>query len=139
MKTTATTTTTCGGGSSLIIKLTLWQRFLYFLGVGRSPAERTRYNASRPLPVLGGVSTGEIQFLQRARGPLAKTQLCWYWLSEYFIREHLSGSTGKVGPPIISRSIQFLGDGMIFYNHARKIMFVPCMYTTWVDLKMNFP
>ena len=32
---------------------------------------------------------------------------------------------GKVGPPIISRLVQFLSDGMIYYNHARKIMFTP--------------
>lgn len=60
-----------------------------------------------------------------ARGPLAKTQLCLYWLSEFVIREHLNGSTGKVGPPIISRIVQFLSDGMLFYNSARKIMFIP--------------
>lgn len=70
-------------------------------------------------------SDAEIRFLQMARGASAKTQLCWYWLSEFVIREHLNGSTGKVGPPIISRIIQFLGDGMIYYNHARKIMFIP--------------
>ena len=29
------------------------------------------------------------------------------------------------GPPIISRVHQFLSDGMVFYNHARKIMFIP--------------
>lgn len=58
-------------------------------------------------------------------GPSAKTQLCWNWISEFIIREHLAGRTGAVGPPIISRIIQFLGDGMIFYNHARKIMFIP--------------
>jgi len=96
-----------------------------FLGMGRSPAEQTRYNAGRPLPVIGGVSDGEIRFLQMARGPYAKTQLCWNWLSEFCIREHLAGSMGNVGPPIISRVIQFLGDGMIYYNHARKIMYIP--------------
>jgi hypothetical protein len=37
----------------------------------------------------------------------------------------LSGSLGEVAPPIISRLIQFLSDGMIFYNHARKTMFIP--------------
>mmetsp|Transcript_93530 Transcript_93530/g.270216 ORF Transcript_93530/g.270216 Transcript_93530/m.270216 type:complete len:719 (-) Transcript_93530:155-2311(-) len=96
-----------------------------FLGMGRSPKEQTKYNAGRPLPVLGGVSDAEIRFLQLARGPYAKTQLCWNWLSEFMMREHLAGSMGKVGPPIVSRCIQFLGDGMIFYNHARKIMFIP--------------
>jgi predicted membrane chloride channel (bestrophin family) len=101
------------------------KNILTFIGMGRSPKEQTRYNASRPLPVLGGVSDAEIKFLQMARGPYAKTQLCWNWLSEFIIREHLAGSMGAVGPPIISRIIQFLGDGMIYYNHARKIMFIP--------------
>ena len=103
----------------------LIKSFWYFLGTARNPAERTKYNASRPLPVIGGVSEGEIHLLQMARGPYAKTQLSWMWLSEFIIREHLAGSTGRVGPPIISRIIQFLGDGMIYYNHARKIMFIP--------------
>lgn len=100
-------------------------RVFNFLGIGRTPRQRTRYNASRPLPVIGGVSVAEIAFLQRARGPGAKTQLCWSWLSEFIIREHLAGSLGDVGPPIISRTMQFLGEGMTHYNHARKIMFTP--------------
>jgi hypothetical protein len=97
----------------------------YLSGLDRSPAMRTAHNASRPLPVLGGVSDNEIAFLQRARGPSAKVTLAWNWLSEFIIREHLSGSLGEVAPPIISRLIQFLSDGMIFYNHARKTMFIP--------------
>jgi predicted membrane chloride channel (bestrophin family) len=101
------------------------QKVVSFFGFGPTPDQRTRYNAARPLPIVGGVSEGEIQFLQMARGPYAKTQLTWSWLSEFIIREHLAGSTGRVGPPIISRIIQFLGDGMIYYNHARKIMFIP--------------
>jgi hypothetical protein len=32
-----------------------WHAFSYFMGKGRSPEEQTRYNAARPLPVLGGV------------------------------------------------------------------------------------
>eukprot|EP00978_Attheya_sp_CCMP212_P008998 scaffold21187_cov54-Attheya_sp.AAC.3 len=98
-------------------------RFLF--SYDRSPKSRTRYNASRPMPVLGGVSENEIAFLQRAKGPSAKVTLVWMWLSEFIIREHLAGSTGDVGPPIISRLIQFLSDGMIYYNHARKIMYIP--------------
>jgi hypothetical protein len=101
-----------------------FENFLLFLGFGRSPEQRTRYNASRPLKVIGGVSDAEIRFLQMARGSYAKTQLAWNWLSEFIVREHLAGSLGKVGPPIISRIFQFLGDGMIYYNHARKIMFI---------------
>mmetsp|Transcript_4193 Transcript_4193/g.6288 ORF Transcript_4193/g.6288 Transcript_4193/m.6288 type:complete len:582 (-) Transcript_4193:138-1883(-) len=97
----------------------------YWLGMDRTPEMRTKYNASRPLLVIGGVSENEIAFLQRAKGPSAKVTLAWNWLSEFIMREHLAGSLGKIGPPIVSRIIQFLSDGMIFYNHARKIMYIP--------------
>ncbi len=103
----------------------IWNTIRYIFGFDRTPTTRTKHNALRPLPVLGGVSDNEIAFLQRARGPSAKTTLAWHWLSEFIIREHLAGSTGAVAPPIISRLIQFLSDGMIFYNHARKTMFIP--------------
>jgi len=96
-----------------------------FLGVGLSAEQRSKHNAAQPLPVIGGVSDAEIRFLQMAKGPYAKTQLCFNWLSEFIVREHLAGTLGEVGPPIISRVFQFLGDGMIYYNHARKIMFIP--------------
>eukprot|EP00550_Attheya_septentrionalis_P000548 CAMPEP_0198283316 /NCGR_PEP_ID=MMETSP1449-20131203/2955_1 /TAXON_ID=420275 /ORGANISM="Attheya septentrionalis, Strain CCMP2084" /LENGTH=647 /DNA_ID=CAMNT_0043979897 /DNA_START=270 /DNA_END=2213 /DNA_ORIENTATION=- len=85
----------------------------------------TKYNATRPLLVLGGVSDAEILFLQRAKGPSAKTALAHFWLTEFMTREHLAGSMGTVGPPIVSRLHQFLSDGMIFYNHARKITVTP--------------
>ena len=103
----------------------LYKTILFFIGFARSPVERTQYNALRPLPVVGGVSDNEIRFLQMARGPSAKTELCWSWLTEFITREHLAGSLGDVGPPIISRLSQFLSDGMLFYNDARKIMFIP--------------
>jgi len=106
-------------------KYTLATISRYLLGTDRTPEARTQYNASRPLPVLGGVSDSEIYFLQMARGPNAKVQLCWQWLSEFIIREHLTGSLGEVGSPIISRVMQFLGDGMLHYNQARKVMFIP--------------
>ena len=78
----------------------------------------------RPLPVLGGVSDAEIHMLQLARGPLAKTQLCWSWLSEFINRESNEGSTGNCGQALFSRVNQFLSDGMLNYNDARKIMFI---------------
>jgi hypothetical protein len=96
-----------------------------FLGIGRNAEQRSKYNSRRPLSVLGGVSDSEIKFLQMARGKYAKTQLCFGWLSEFITREHLNGMLGEVGPPIISRTIQFMGDGMFHYNQARKIMFIP--------------
>jgi len=97
----------------------------YWFGMDKTQKARTEFNRTRPMPVLGGVSENEIAFLQKARGASAKTTLAWSWLSEFIIREHLAGSLGAVGPPIISRIFQFLSDGMIFYNHARKIMFIP--------------
>ena len=97
----------------------------YLVGMDQTKGERTIYNAARPMLVLGGVSDNEIAFLQRARGPYAKTQLVWSWLSDFVVREHMAGSMGKVAPPNISRIVQFLSDGILHYNHARKIMFTP--------------
>jgi len=97
----------------------------FWCGYTRTPTARARHYASRPMPVIGGVSDAEIAFLQKARGPSAKVNLCWHWLSEFIIREHIAGTLGAVGPPIVSRIFQFLSDGMIHYNHARKIMFIP--------------
>jgi len=97
----------------------------YLFGFDRTAQNRTRYNALRPLPVLGGVSKNEIKFLQRAKGPSAKVALAHGWLSEFIVREDLAGSLGEVGAPIISRVMQFLSDGMVSYNHCRKTMFIP--------------
>eukprot|EP00978_Attheya_sp_CCMP212_P035867 scaffold158578_cov24-Attheya_sp.AAC.1 len=72
-----------------------------------------------------GVSDAEISFLQRAKGPAAKMALAHFWFAEFMTREHSAGSMGIVGPPIVSRLHQFLSDGMIFYNHARKITVTP--------------
>lgn len=99
--------------------------FKYLFGCDRSPASRTRYNAARPLQVLGGVSPNEIKFIQRAKGPSAKVALCTGWLAEFIIREERAGTLGHIGPPIISRVMQFLSDGSIYYNHARKTVFIP--------------
>ena len=86
---------------------------------------RTLYNAARPFRVVGGVSDAEIELLQAARGPLAKVALVSMWLQEFISREHLAGSTGKVAPPIISRLYQFTSDGMLGYNQARRIAYIP--------------
>lgn len=97
----------------------------YIVHAEHTPEKRTAHNASRPLPVLGGVSDTEYAFLERAKGPSAKVNLAANWLIEFIQREQLEGSLGEVGPPIISRIHQFLSDGMISYNHARKTMFIP--------------
>lgn len=112
-------------GSDRSFQANFMDALRYMFGFERTLEERTKFNIRRPFPVIGGVSKNEIQFLQRAKGPSARVTLCWHWLSEFIIREHLAGSLGAVGPPIISRIFQFLSDGMIFYNHARKIMFIP--------------
>lgn len=102
-----------------------WTIFKYLIGSTRTPAARTLYNAARPFRVIGGVSDAEIELLQSARGALAKVALCTMWLQEFFTREYLNGSTGKVAPPIISRLYQFVSDGNLGYNQARKIAYVP--------------
>jgi predicted membrane chloride channel (bestrophin family) len=102
-----------------------WTILRYIMGATRTPAHRTLYNAARPFRVMGGVSDAEIELLQAARGPLAKVALCTMWLQEFMTRESLHGSTGAVAPPILSRLYQFVSDGMIGYNQARKVAYIP--------------
>lgn len=97
----------------------------YILGLTRTDKARTLYNAARPFRVIGGVSDAEIELLQSARGSMAKVALTSMWLHEFITREYLAGSTGKVAPPIISRLYQFVSDGLLGYNHARKIAYTP--------------
>lgn len=89
------------------------------------PGIRKCQHASRPIPVLGGVSQNEILFLEKAKGPSAKVQLAWSWFSEFMTREDLAGSFGGIGSPIISNIHASLSEGMAHYNHCRKIMFMP--------------
>ena len=89
-----------------------WEAFYHVFGISRSDRHRTLYNASRPFRVIGGVSDEEIEMLHLARGPYAKTALCFMWLQEFFTREHLAGGTGPVHAAIISRLHQFSSDGM---------------------------
>jgi predicted membrane chloride channel (bestrophin family) len=98
-------------------------RFLF--GRSRNQKAQTLYNAARPFRVVGGVSDSEIEMLQAARGPLAKVALCSMWLQEFISREYMAGSTGNVAPPIISRLYQYVSDGMLGYNQARKIAYIP--------------
>jgi len=98
----------------------------HWLGLDRYPDWRSKYNAARPLLVLGGVSNSEIQFLQMAKGPHAKAALALGWLKEFIIREHLEGSLGsEVHPAFISHVANHLSDGMMHYHQARKIMYIP--------------
>jgi hypothetical protein len=98
----------------------------YFLAMDATPKSRTRFNAiARPLLVIGGVSYAELIYIRHARGPYAKTQLVYSWLSDLILREHLAGNMGNIAPPIITRVIQFLSDGMSAYNHALKITYIP--------------
>jgi predicted membrane chloride channel (bestrophin family) len=97
----------------------------YLIGRSRNQKAQTLYNAARPFRVVGGVSDAEIEMLQAARGPLAKVALCSMWLQEFISREYMAGSTGNVAPPIISRLYQCVSDGMLGYNQARKIAYIP--------------
>lgn len=114
---------------------TVWTVIYFVLGLSRSEKHRTLYNAARPLTVLGGVSDEEVMLLQNARGPYAKTALCFMWLQEFISRETLNGSTGDINGAILSRLFQYQSDGMVGYNAARKISYVrkfgKCLTTLW--------
>ncbi|KAL3796753.1 hypothetical protein HJC23_010900 [Cyclotella cryptica] len=97
----------------------------YIFDISRTPKERAAYNMARPFHVIGGVSEREAYLLQQARGALAKVALVNMWFNEFVIREHLHGSTGNVGPPIISRVQQYQSDGFLWYNSARKLSYIP--------------
>ena len=99
-----------------------WRWFYFCLGLSRSAKRRTMYNAARPFGVLGGVSDGEIQALQNARGPYAKVALVNMWLQEFITRETLAGSTGDVPAPLLSRIHQFISDGIISYNQGKRMI-----------------
>jgi hypothetical protein len=103
----------------------VFRNIRYVLDISRTPQERAAYNMSRPFPVIGGVSEREAKFLQQARGAPAKVSLVNLWFNEFVIREHLHGSTGIVGPPILSRVQQFQSDGFMWYNSARKLSYIP--------------
>mmetsp|Transcript_19794 Transcript_19794/g.28710 ORF Transcript_19794/g.28710 Transcript_19794/m.28710 type:complete len:410 (-) Transcript_19794:210-1439(-) len=94
----------------------------------RNAKTTTLYNAARPFRVLGGVSDAEIQLLQNARGPSAKVALVSFWVQEFIARETMNGSVGNVSGPIISRLTQEISDGMLLYNQARKIAYIPFPY-----------
>jgi len=101
-------------------------KWIYFcLGLTRTERHRTLYNFARPFAVLGGVSDAEVQMLHEAQGPYAKVAMCSMWVQEFLSREYLDGSTGNVAPPILSRLYQYLSDGVVGYNQARKVAFVP--------------
>jgi len=104
------------------------QVFQFIFSINRFKDQNKKFCFDRPMCVLGGISKNELAALRRARGPSAKITLVWYWLSEFITREHLAGTLGIVGSPIVSRVHQFLSDGMTQYNIARKIMFVPFPY-----------
>jgi predicted membrane chloride channel (bestrophin family) len=47
------------------------------------------------------------------------------WLQEFISREFANGALGKTAPPIISRLFQFVSDGTLGYNQARKVAYIP--------------
>ena len=101
------------------------QTINYMLDMSRTKYKRNKYNAYRPLSVIGGVSKNEINMLQRAKGQSAKMALVVFWWNEFIIREQLHGSLGNVGPPIVSRLQQYTSDGHLWYNAARKMSYIP--------------
>jgi len=99
--------------------------FRFLFGISRNQEQQTIYNACREFGVLGGISDAECDLLKSARGPLAKTALCSFWLQEFISREFEHGAFGNISPPVVSRLYQFTSDGMLGYNQARKVAYVP--------------
>jgi hypothetical protein len=54
-----------------------------------------------------------------------KVALCTMWLQEFCCREHLHGGMVDLGPPIVAGLFQSVSDGMMGYNQARKVAYVP--------------
>lgn len=102
-----------------------YEIFRFLFDTSRSQTNRESFEAARPFKVIGGVSEAEVLMLRKMNGPCAKVALCTMWLNEFTMREHLNGGMGKVGPPIISRLQQYTSDGMLWYNSARKVAYVP--------------
>mmetsp|Transcript_8811 Transcript_8811/g.24386 ORF Transcript_8811/g.24386 Transcript_8811/m.24386 type:complete len:604 (+) Transcript_8811:119-1930(+) len=102
-----------------------WQMVYFCLGLSRSERQHTLYNAARPFLVLGGISDHEVQGLHRARGPSARVALCTLWLKEFISREILHGSVGQSHHALLSRLYQYVSDGGVGYNQARKIAYTP--------------
>jgi hypothetical protein len=96
---------------------------MFLFGTSQNSRERTIYNASRPFPVLGGISDAEVEMLRQVRGHSAQHALCSLWLREFITREHLNGSTGSVAPPIVARIYQHISDGTQQYNNCRRTAF----------------
>ena len=69
-----------------------------------------------PFSVLGGISNQEVEMLRKVRGHAAQHALCTFWLREFITREHLSGSTGNIAPPIMARVYQYISDGTTQYR-----------------------
>jgi hypothetical protein len=103
----------------------IWTSLYFIVGLSRSDKHRTLYNHARPFKVLGGISDGEVDALQQARGPYAKVSLCFMWVQEFITREQLNGGLGPIPSTIVSRCYQFASDGMRGYNDARKVAYIP--------------
>lgn len=122
---TSNKTQKCGKVMLLLDRIKIMLESIILEECSTRPGIRKQQHASHPIPVLGGVSVNEYEFLQRARGSSAKVQLACSWFCEFMTREDLAGSFGGIGAPIISNIHASLSEGMAHYNHCRKIAFMP--------------
>eukprot|EP00397_Hematodinium_sp_SG-2012_P040751 GEMP01044713.1.p1 GENE.GEMP01044713.1~~GEMP01044713.1.p1 ORF type:complete len:353 (+),score=93.53 GEMP01044713.1:229-1287(+) len=98
---------------------------VYVFRVRASKKIRTPFNRATKMPVIGGVSERERTALENLLGTGAPTMVCMHWLCEFLTRRHLEGAFGNVPAPVVSRLTQELSDGMLGFNYARKIAYLP--------------
>lgn len=94
-----------------------WLRKAYF----RLDADTYDHHRRNPIRVIGGLSDGEREALG---GVDERVYLVMQWLVDVVVALG-KAQAFEVEPPIVSRVYQELSDGMLGYNHARKIAEIP--------------
>ena len=98
---------------------------VYICGMRSSIFSRARYNDGNPIPVVGCVTQDERDKLNSAIGPSAKMGLATLWLSNFITCSINNGSFGNTPPPVLSRLYQQISDGMLGFNQAKKLAYLP--------------
>ncbi len=103
----------------------LWSWMTYIFGMRSDKDVRVNYNKCFPFPVIDGVTDDERNALQNQISNSARTSMCMMWVTDCITTGYATGAFGSVSPPVISRLYQELSDGMLGFNQARKIAYLP--------------
>jgi predicted membrane chloride channel (bestrophin family) len=92
-------------------------------------SDLAEHHQANPVHVIGGIRKEEIRLLSQVDD---KCFLCMQWIVDLVVLQD-SLKYLDTAPPIVSRIFQFLSDGMLGYNHGRKISEVPFPYA-WAQV-----